>query len=38
LDLIENGKKSTLKFDAVFICTGLANQKVPLVSTHPRHR
>jgi dimethylaniline monooxygenase (N-oxide forming) len=23
----------TLKFDAVFICTGLANQKVPLVSS-----
>ncbi|HRQ25158.1 MAG TPA: FAD/NAD(P)-binding protein, partial [Anaerolineales bacterium] len=31
LDLVENGKQARVKFDAVFICTGLANQKVPLV-------
>jgi dimethylaniline monooxygenase (N-oxide forming) len=33
LDLIENGKQARVKFDAVFLCTGLANQKVPLVSS-----
>jgi dimethylaniline monooxygenase (N-oxide forming) len=33
LDLIENGNQQQLKFDAVFICTGLANQKVPLLSS-----
>ena len=27
--LAENGKEERLKFDAVFLCTGLANQKVP---------
>ena len=33
LDLFENGKQAWVKFDAVFICTGLTNQKVPLVSS-----
>src|SRR5215204_2306026 len=33
LQLIENGKEENLKFDAVFLCTGLVNQKVPLSST-----
>lgn len=33
LDLVEDGKQARVKFDAVFICTGLANQKVPLVSS-----
>lgn len=33
LELIENGKQARVKFEAVFICTGLANQKVPLVSS-----
>jgi dimethylaniline monooxygenase (N-oxide forming) len=33
LDLVENGNQHQLKFDAVFICTGLANQKIPLVSS-----
>lgn len=33
LQLNENGKEETQKFDAVFLCTGLANQKVPFSST-----
>lgn len=33
LRVSQNGREETLKFDAVFICTGLANQKVPLVSS-----
>jgi dimethylaniline monooxygenase (N-oxide forming) len=33
LRLAENGKEQHLKFDAVFLCTGLVNQKVQLGST-----
>ncbi|MDX1378512.1 MAG: NAD(P)/FAD-dependent oxidoreductase [Anaerolineales bacterium] len=33
LSLLENGKEETQKFDAVFLCTGLVNQKVPFGST-----
>lgn len=33
LDLVENGRQARVKFDAVFICTGLASQKVPPVSS-----
>lgn len=33
LKLNENGKEETQKFDAVFICTGLVNQKVPFSSS-----
>jgi dimethylaniline monooxygenase (N-oxide forming) len=33
LQLIENGKEENLKFDAVFLCTGLVNQKVPVSAT-----
>jgi len=33
LHLVENGNEKRQAFDAVFICTGLANQKVPLVSS-----
>jgi len=33
LDVVEDGRQARVKFDAVFICTGLANQKVPLVSS-----
>ncbi len=33
LQLIENGKEENLQFDAVFLCTGLVNQKVPVNST-----
>jgi len=29
----ENGNEERLRFDAVFLCTGLANQKVPFNST-----
>lgn len=31
--LVENGKEELLTFDAVFLCTGLVNQKVPFRST-----
>jgi cation diffusion facilitator CzcD-associated flavoprotein CzcO len=31
--LAENGKEERLNFDAVFLCTGLVNQKVPFGST-----
>jgi dimethylaniline monooxygenase (N-oxide forming) len=31
--LAENGNEKRLMFDAVFLCTGLANQKVPFGST-----
>ena len=33
LQLVENGKEERQTFDAVFLCTGLVNQKVPLAST-----
>jgi len=33
LQLVENGKEELLTFDAVFLCTGLVNQKVPFTST-----
>ena len=33
LNLNENGKEEILKFDAVFLCTGLVNQKIPFSST-----
>lgn len=33
LRLAENGRENRQDFDAVFICTGLANQKAPLVSS-----
>lgn len=33
LQLNENGKEEILNFDAVFLCTGLVNQKVPLNTT-----
>jgi cation diffusion facilitator CzcD-associated flavoprotein CzcO len=33
LKLNKNGKEEALKFDAVFLCTGLVNQKVPFNST-----
>lgn len=33
LTLNENGKEDIQKFDAVFLCTGLVNQKVPFNST-----
>jgi hypothetical protein len=33
LQLIKNGKEEKSKFDAVFLCTGLVNQKVPFSST-----
>jgi hypothetical protein len=33
LRVSHNGREETFQFDAVFICTGLANQKVPLVSS-----
>ena len=32
LQLAENGQEERQAFDAVFLCTGLANQKAPLVS------
>jgi len=32
LQLAENGKEERLTFDAVFLCTGLVNQKVPIAS------
>lgn len=32
LTLAENGKEERQTFDAVFLCTGLANQKAPLAS------
>ena len=31
--LAENGKEERQTFDAVFLCTGLVNQKAPMVST-----
>lgn len=31
--LVENGNEEHLRFDAVFLCTGLVNQKVPFGST-----
>ena len=34
LTLSSNGKVSNQRFDAVFLCTGLVNQPVPLESTH----
>ena len=33
LQLVEDGKEEKLRFDAVFLCTGLVNQKVPFSST-----
>lgn len=30
--LSESGREEQLRFDAVFLCTGLANQKAPLIS------
>jgi len=33
LRLVENGKEELLTFDAVFLCTGLVNQRVPFSST-----
>ena len=33
LQVAENGKEERLKFDAVFLCTGLVNQKAPFGST-----
>jgi len=30
--IIENGKEEHISFDAVFICTGLVNQKAPIGS------
>lgn len=33
LRMAESSREETLRFDAVFLCTGLVNQKVPLVST-----
>ncbi len=33
LRLVENGKEECLRFDAVFLCTGLVNQKVRFGST-----
>jgi cation diffusion facilitator CzcD-associated flavoprotein CzcO len=33
LQVSENGKEETSKFDAVFLCTGLVNQRVPFSST-----
>lgn len=33
LRVSQNGQEETFKFDAIFICTGLVNQKAPLVST-----
>lgn len=33
LQLAENGDEKRHDFDAVFVCTGLANQKAPLVSS-----
>lgn len=33
LHLVENQKEKILSFDAVFLCTGLVNQKVPLNTT-----
>jgi dimethylaniline monooxygenase (N-oxide forming) len=32
LILVENGREERLTFDAVFLCTGLANQRAPLIS------
>ena len=34
LHLSENGEETTQTFDAVFLCTGLVNQKIPLESHH----
>ena len=34
LHLSEKGRESSQTFDAVFLCTGLVNRKIPLVSSH----